>query len=64
METSTLTRATEPIRDNRYESGEVKYVHEQFPNLNRAEIVKAVEIAGPFRRDIIEFIKRIHGNSN
>ncbi|MCW3090930.1 MAG: hypothetical protein JWP81_1999 [Ferruginibacter sp.] len=52
------------IRDDRdnnkidiHDPSEVEYVHQQFPNLQHAEIVEAIRLKGPSRAAVMTYLK-------
>ena len=45
------------IRVDSNDKNEIEYVHRQFPSKTHQEIVDAVKTAGPFRENIIKYLK-------
>lgn len=39
------------------DSGEVEYVHKQFPNLSHSDVVEAIRRKGPNREDVMKYLK-------
>ena len=52
------TGKQDDIRVDSNDSSEVEYLHKQFPNKSHEEIKKAIDKKGPFRKDIIEYLKQ------
>ena len=46
------------IRVDKNDASEVEYVHQQFPELEHEQVVAGIEAAGPFRKDIMEYLKK------
>lgn len=46
------------IRVDINDASEVEYLHRQFPNKTHEQIKEAIEKKGPFRKDIIDYLKR------
>jgi hypothetical protein len=46
------------VRVDSNDPSEVEYVHQQFPELEHQQIVDAIEASGPFRKDIMEYLKK------
>jgi hypothetical protein len=46
------------IRVDINDASEVEYLHRQFPGKTHEQIKEAIEKKGPFRKDIIDYLKR------
>lgn len=47
------------IRVNSQDPNEVEYVHRQFPSLSHEEVLQAIKRAGPFRDEIMKYLKEL-----
>lgn len=52
------TGKQDDIRVDSNDPSEVEYLHRQFPNMTHEQIKKAINEKGPFRKDIIEYLKQ------
>jgi hypothetical protein len=46
------------IRVDINDASEVEYLHQQFPNKTHEQIKEAIKAKGPFRKDIMEYLRR------
>lgn len=46
------------IRVDINDASEVEYLHSRFPNKTHEQIKEAIEKKGPFRKDIIEYLRK------
>jgi hypothetical protein len=46
------------IQMDKTDPSEVEYLHQQFPDKSHEDIRKAIETAGPMRKDIIAYLER------
>jgi hypothetical protein len=51
------TGKQDDIRVDSNDASEVEYLHSQFPYKSHEEIKKAIKEKGPFRKDIIAYLK-------
>ena len=51
------------IRVDSKDKNEIEYLHRQFPRKTHQQIVDAVQAAGPFRADIIHYLKSHWGST-
>lgn len=47
------------IRVNSQDPSEVEYVHQQFPSLTHQEVLEAIKRAGPFREEIMKYLREL-----
>lgn len=47
------------IRVSSKDPNEVEYVHRQFPSLTHEQVVEAIKRAGPFREEVMKYLKEL-----
>ena len=52
-----IKKQQDRIRVDSKDASEVEHLHQKFPAFSHTEILRAIRIAGPYRKTIIEYLR-------